>query len=188
MYRSFFLLIIALSIPVVAQDTVPFKRHYLSFDVVSACFGTLVGNYEYMLGNHGICVEGSTTFPLLGTRAYEGAIAYRYHFKPALKSMFAGPFFKYGKSKGTLSDESRTTYAYTLKYTAFGANWGTRGSLFNSKKLFYTLRLGLAYPWTEFTWDRNPPETMSGLSLHTITSILKISAYLDSELTVTFVL
>jgi len=180
--------LIALWIPAAAEDSSAVKHHYLSFDVISACFGTLLGNYEYLLDKHGMCAEASYTFPWLGTRAYEGIIAYRYHFKPAAKGSFVGPFCKFGRSEASIADESRVKYSYTLRYTAFGANWGTRGSLFKSKKLLYTFRIGAAYPWTEFTWKNPPPQTISGLSLHTWISILKINAYLDGELTVTFAL
>jgi len=188
MRKGWPLLLIAFSLTINAanaDDSIPAKSHYFSFDVISACLGTMRGSYEFMAGNHGIAVEGQYTFPWLGTKAYEGNVAYRYHFDTSAAGMFAGPYFKMGKTQGSITDDSRINYPYVLTYKTIGADWGIRKKLLKKKWLFYTFRLGAGYPFTSFTWKKDPPETIGGLSLHTFTTILKITAYLDSELTLT---
>ncbi len=189
--RYYFLLffILPLSLPVFAEDTLPVKHHYIGVDPISACFGTLAGTYEYVLGKHGFYLGAQYTFPLLGTKAYAGTVAYCFHYKPGILGTYIGPYCKYGKSEASFTDESRTKYSYVLKYTTFGADWGYRGDLWKKHRLYYTLRLGAGYPICTLTWKGDePPGSIGGMSLHTLTSIIKITAIIDGELTLTFAL
>lgn len=185
-YLLFF--IMPLSLPVFAEDTLPVKHHYIGLDPIDACLGTLLGNYELVSGRHGFLLEAQNTFPMLGTKAYAGTIAYRFHFKPAITGSFVGPYCKYGKSEASFTDESRTKYSYVLKYTTIGADWGYRGDLWKKHRLYYTLRLGAGYPISTLTWKDEPPGSIGGMSLHTLTSIIKLAAIIDGELTLTFAL
>ena len=187
-YYYCFLLFISLSLSVFAEDTLPVKHHYVSVDVISVCFGTLLGNYEYKWGNHGFFMEGEYTFPMLGTKAYAGTLAYRYHFKPTTIGGFIGPYWKYGKSEASIADESKTKFSYVLKYTTIGADWGYRENLWKKHRLYYTLRLGAGYPFSTLTWKDGEPGSIGGLSRHTLYSILKIASFFDGELTLTFAL
>jgi hypothetical protein len=185
-YLLFFIL--PLAIPAHTQDTVALKHHFFGIDPIDACLGSAIGTYEFTAGKHGVFMAGNYTFPLLGTKAYAGSLGYRYHFNQANTGTFIGPYFKYGKSHSSVTDESRTTYSYDFTYASIGANWGYRRNLWKKYRLYYTFRIGAGYPFSTLTWKGETPESIGGMSLHSFSNIIKLPAFLDSELTLTFAL
>jgi hypothetical protein len=69
-----------------------------------------------------------------------------------------------------------------LKYYAFGGHWGYRGKL--SEKIKFTFRIGADYPVNTLTWDKDPPDKIGAFSKNGISNIIKLTSYIDSQLSI----
>jgi hypothetical protein len=175
-----FVLFIALAVG--AQDTGKVPSNFLGVDPIDLLLGSFVVNFEHVFStHHGVVVEGQYSIPIF-TESWYGFAGYRYHFEHGAKGSFVGPFCRKGRLKSKLEDEYKEEFPYRLEYLTFGADWGTRGKAW--KKVPYTLRIGFGYPVHTLSWDRRPPEKVNKLDIEVYKKILKLPAYMDSELTV----
>jgi hypothetical protein len=55
------------------------------------------------------------------------------------------------------------------------------------KKIGVTFRIGAGYPFSSsLMWNPSPPDYIGGLRIGLLESIIKITSYLDSELSIAF--
>ncbi len=177
----------AMAIDIDTGDTVRPNPNFISFDPVTLVLGGLNANYERLFGHCGILVEGNYTFPLLGSKSYDGVLACRYHFVESNTGGFVGPYIKTGGLEGSIANGSGTTYRYNFHYTTAGLSLGYRGWLWQRHHLLYTVRLGGGYPLsTTWSWNIAPPGTINGVSTDFVKTIAEFPGYFDSEAGISF--
>jgi hypothetical protein len=184
MARSVLFLLLLFAAQCHAQDAVSPKTNFIGINPISLLLGGIVVNYEHAFAvKHGVFVEGQYSVPIFET-LYGGEIGYRYHFNSAEKGAFVGPFIKYNYLKSKLADENKNNYEYKLSSYSAGINVGNRWKF--GKKTGATFRIGGGYPFSSLTWNPTPPDYIGGLKIGLLESIIKITSYLDSELSIAF--
>jgi hypothetical protein len=165
-------------------DTLPIKSDFLGISPISILLGVIDGDYEHKFGNHGMALHGQYAVPIL-EEAYSVGIDYRYHFSRTVKSKFVGAYFKVGYLAQDVVDQDRSKYRYSLDYKAIGIDYGKRGVLWKRFNLLYTYRIGVGYPFSsKISWHDERPESINGMNISTFEMLIKVSTYIDGELSV----
>ena len=148
--------------------------------------GSLLANYEIMLGGkHGICAEGAYGF-LSASSGYQAGLQYRLHMllRPAhhgMSSPFVGFFGRYYHWITEMQDPTDKTITYKVEETFMhlGANWGRRWIW--GPGISMVFRIGYGLPLiADFKWlSAARPENAD-----VIERLFKVVEGVDAELTV----
>ncbi|NLD98839.1 MAG: hypothetical protein GX640_03110 [Fibrobacter sp.] len=125
-------------------------------------------NFEHLFEDrHGFMVEGSYYFK----GGFTVGAQYRYHYfrrhnQSGLNSRFMGPFLKYERYHGDLSQSTHgidSYWKYDVSDIRLGVNWGRRwfiGNVFN-----IVFRFGYGYPvmYQSIWYPHNQPSWADGL-------------------------
>jgi hypothetical protein len=184
MKRFVTLCVLIFAVSVRADDTLSRALNFIGISPIMPLFGILDGEYEHRFGHHGLAIGGQYALPLL-EEAYSVSVDYRYHFTKDQLSRFIGPYFRTGYLAQEITDSDRSKYRYSLKYTSIGIDYGKRAYLWEKIKLLYSYRIGIGYPFeSKIDWHGARPESIGGISIGTFEGLIKISSYIDGELTI----